>query len=212
MKNFNKAFSMLELVFVILVIGIIASLSIPRLDRDRTQEAADMLLSNIRYTQHMAMIDYRHDVNNATWQRSLWNISFESCSGSNIFVNIGADKDYSGGISKDESVKDPIDGLPMFWTNMTDCSKGGEGQASPNIFITKKFGVTKVTQSGGCTGKSISFDHLGRPYKSLSSVPNYSGYMKKKCTFTFEVDGADDFSIEITPETGYAYIVDQNAS
>jgi len=37
----KNAFTMVELLFVIIVIGILASLAMPRLDRDNKQEASD---------------------------------------------------------------------------------------------------------------------------------------------------------------------------
>ena len=70
---FKNAFTMLELVFVIVVLGIIAAIAMPRIDRDRTQEAADSILADIRYAQHMAMADYRQQsigTNANQWQRS----------------------------------------------------------------------------------------------------------------------------------------------
>ncbi|MGD9717776.1 MAG: type II secretion system protein, partial [Sulfurimonadaceae bacterium] len=50
----KKAFTMLELVFVIVVIGILAAVIIPRMDRDNASEAAIELQSQIRYAQHLA--------------------------------------------------------------------------------------------------------------------------------------------------------------
>ena len=53
---------MLELVFVIVIIGILAAAIIPRMDRDSIYEASEQLLSHIRYTQHLAMTDNIYDV------------------------------------------------------------------------------------------------------------------------------------------------------
>ena len=57
----KKAFTMLELVFVIVVAGIIAAVVIPNTKTNPAQEAAIQLLSHIRYTQHLAMVDDKYD-------------------------------------------------------------------------------------------------------------------------------------------------------
>jgi len=56
MRN-KSAFTMIELILVIVVLGILAALAMPRVDRDSRQEAADNILSAIRYTQHLALMD-----------------------------------------------------------------------------------------------------------------------------------------------------------
>ena len=207
---------MIELVMVIVVLGIMAAVAIPRMERDRTQEAADAILSNIRYAQHMAINDYRENPMKNNWQRSFWQMNIESCANSSgLFLQVGADKDYGKDISRAESAIDPANGKPMFWKNTDSCTNGGDDTVSENIFITKKFGVKSITGSGACKDiQHIGFDHMGRPHVSFSnsSTPDYSSYMKTPCTFTFEVEDDDDFSITIEPETGYAYIVNQHAS
>ena len=67
----KKAFTMLELVFVIVVIGILAAAIIPSTRTNPAQEAAIQLLSDIRYTQHLAMIDDKYGQNtpgNVDWK------------------------------------------------------------------------------------------------------------------------------------------------
>lgn len=53
----KKAFTMIELVFVIVIVGIISVMIAPSFDRNNLREAADQLVSHIRYTQHLAMMD-----------------------------------------------------------------------------------------------------------------------------------------------------------
>lgn len=72
----RKAFTMLELVFVIVVIGILAAAIIPSTRTNPAQEAAIQLLSHIRYTQHLAMIDDKYDAANPTWFQERWQIAF----------------------------------------------------------------------------------------------------------------------------------------
>jgi len=217
--HFKYAFTMIELVFVIVVLGIIAAVAIPKVDRDRTQEAADSILADIRYAQHMAMVDFRQQsigTNATQWQRSFWQIKIESCGNdTGFFVSIGADKDYGGDINTGEAAIDPSNGKPMFWRNTVDCAPGDDlSSASENIFITKKFGVTAINVTGTGCSQHIGFDHLGRPHSGFSSStsPDYSTYLKNSCTFTFTVKDSDNFSIIVQPETGYAQIVGQEDS
>ncbi len=218
-KNFiqkRSAFTMIELVLVIVVLGILASVAMPRLDRDLKQEAADNILSNIRYSQHLALTDFKHDFKEMKWHRTFWKMSIESCgSSTGLFTTVGSDMNYGKDIDKVEAAIDPTNGKPMFWTNTDSCEKGGDGTVSENIFITKKYGVQSVTGSNGCSGvQHIGFDHLGRPHVSFSgsNAPDYSTYMSTACTFTFTMSDNDTFAITIEPETGTAFIVGQDAS
>jgi len=213
----SPAFTMLELIFVIIVVGILAALAIPRIDRDLKQEAADTILSNIRYTQHLALMDNKHKFDDPKWHRRFWRIVFGTCStGMNDhFFMIGTDDNMTGStngyFSKEEAALDPVNGKPLFWKNGVDCSHGGDGTVSENIFISKKFGIIGITPSGGCTSKYIGFDHLGRPHVNFgnSSVPNYSTVMSQICTLTFTMSDGSNFQINITPQTGSASIVGQ---
>ena len=223
LKMKRVAFTMLELVFVIVVLGILAALAMPRLDRDLKQEAADHILSNIRYTQHLALTDNKHKFDKAKWQQRFWRIVFSTCSGTDRYFMVGTDdnmEDASNAFfDQNESALDPRTGKPLFWTNGQDCSNGGDGTVSEDVFISKKYGITAVTSSGSCsnTAKSmghIGFDNLGRPHYgfSNSSQPNYASIISTKCTFTFTMSDGDTFSIDIEPETGYAFIVGQTGS
>lgn len=212
----RSAFTMIELVFVIIVLGILAALSLPRLDRDIKQEAADSILSDIRYTQHLALMDDKHKFDNPNWQKAFWKVSFESCgSGTGLFTSIGSDMDYLGDISKDEAAIDPANGNPMFWTNTVSCANGGDGTVSDRIFLTKRFSIESIAGTGGCEDlQHIGFDRLGRPHVSFSdsTIPDYASYMPTACTFTFSMSDGNTIAVRIESETGYAYIVGQEDS
>jgi len=211
--QFNKAFTILELVLVIVVVAILAALSIPRLDRDIAQEASDTILSDIRYTQQMAVNDFKQDFTDNKWQKGFWKISFEKCSDNGYFIMIGTDMDHEGDIDREEAALDPTNGKPFFWENTSDCEDGGDGTVSEHIFLTKKYGVKNVESSGSCAGKKfIAFDQLGRPQTTLSDDPTYVGYANSVCTFTFTMSDDSTISVNILPETGYAYIDGQEDS
>jgi len=213
----KPAFTMLELVFVIVVLGILAALAIPRLDRDRKQEAADNILSSIRYTQHLALLDDKHKFDNANWQRRFWHLYFGTCE-SKAFYAVGSDDNMTGStnarVANTEAALDPRNGKKLWANDGVSCNGTLPGtELSPSIFIGKKYGINTIAGDPGCNNnKYIGFDHLGRPYASLfsnSAKPNDAGLITSTCTFTFTMEDSSTFKITIQPETGYAQIVGQ---
>jgi len=208
----TKAFTMLEVIMVIIVLGILASLAMPRLERDLKQEAADSILSDIRYTQHLALMDDMHEFDDPKWQRKFWRIDFSTCNdGSGLFYRIGSDSDKSGGgFSGTESAIDPINKKVLYATNTT-CNASG---SNPNIFLGTKYSVSNVDATQCNNTKHIGFDHLGRLHQSFSNsnTPNYASYLNQACIFKFTLSNGNTFSINIAPETGYAHIVTQDDS
>ena len=212
----TKAFTMIELVFVIVVLGILAALALPRMDRDLRQEAADNILSSIRYTQHLALNDDKTDPFVGDWQKSLWTIRFAS---DGDHYTIGSDTNRLGNINKTEAAIDPINGKYMYNNTATP-----QNDESPNIFLNKKYGITTIAITAGCgnpAGTAIStlhiaFDNLGRPFRGVSGATNnYDRYVTQDCNLTFSAANAfpgNPIVITISRETGYAYIVGEEDS
>jgi len=221
---------MIELVFVIVILGILASLAMDRIDRDLKQEAATTILSHIRLAQQLALRDNKHrSDNDVKWQTAYWQFSMEAC-GDDIAYKVGSDISLGGsvnGLSKAESAINPVDGKYIF---SDDCQNLATDE-TPSVLLSKKFGILKsgVTSSGGCDRNQILFDYLGRPhsenttYSSSSNTINNPKYfntiMQKDCNFTFTLqtdqdnDGFDDnFTITIEAETGHSFIVGQENS
>ena len=72
----KRAFTMIELVFVIVVVGILAAVMIPKLNRNGSREAATQILTHIRYTQHLAMQDDKYSATEKRWAKQRWTIAF----------------------------------------------------------------------------------------------------------------------------------------
>ena len=214
----RRAFTMIEGVMAIVVIGILAALSLPRLDRDLKQEAADNVLSAIRYTQHLALADDQQSFNNPKWQQKFWHIYFGTCNGKTYYA-IGSDENNessnNGRVDFTESAIDPANGK-RFWAQDGNCAGSYNlNDLSPNVFIGKKYGITGYTTSGGCTKSYLGFDHLGRPYSdkfTQSNTPDCDGYMTSPCQINFTMSDGSSFTVQIEPETGYAYIVGESNS
>ena len=214
----KKAFTMIELVLVIVVIGILAALAIPRMERDLRQEAADNILSAIRYTQHLALMDDKHKFNKPKWERRYWRLYFGTCEGK-AFYAVGSDDNMDGStnarVDNTEAALDPANGKLMWAHDAGACSGSlPSNRISPSVLIGKRYGITGVTATGGCAGaKHIAFDHLGRPHHgtefSNAETPVHAGYVSSRCVFTFTLEEGDDIILNIEPETGYAYIIGQ---
>lgn len=200
----KHAFTMMELVFVIVVIGILAATIIPRLERDTLYEAGEQLLSHIRYTQHLAMIDNVYDDKDVDWYRSMWQIKFSDCSGSGIYYVVYSDKDQAGNADEVETAIDPTSHKRLY--SSTSCTANDRYESS--VILTDEYGLDDVILEGGCfskngnTNKYVAFDHMGRPFFSVTSA---SDVVTTPCAITI-VDGDENATITITPETGYAHI------
>ena len=222
---------MIELVFVIVVLGILASLAMDRMDRDIKQEASETILSHIRLAQQMALRDNKHrSDNNRKWQKAYWRFEYRACNGTSNTewtYRVGSSIDLGLHIDKDESAVNPMDGKYLY-TNGS--CKNLASNESPTVLLTKKFGIHNISLTGcaipsGSTtsAKQIAFDYLGRPHRGVGGYNSVSKQFTKKvrtdCKLTFTLsideddDGVDDtFSIIIERETGHSYIEGQRAS
>lgn len=202
MKRF--AFTMLELVFVIIVIGILAVLAMPNFTTNPLQQAAEQVAAHIRYTQHLAMTENKFDPTDSTWYASLWRIRFyESGTPDNYYYTVFSDRDKQSdadyGTGKKEIAVDPLTGI-----NMHDAND------NHNMDLTGTFGISNITSSCDNGWIEIFFDFLGRPYVhsvTTGTNPPYSGLLTVPCTITLEHKTDGNATITIQPETGYVSVV-----
>jgi len=206
----KKAFTLIELTFTILIIGILANLAIPHIKRDLIHEASTNILSDIRYTQHLAVIDNKHSFNHPTWQRKWWKIGFQRCtkkSGGGWFQTVSSDLDMKGDIDAKESAKDPSNGLDMDIAGNQCQAKG----INPRMLLSKSYSITKISKNTKCNKNNmyIGFDYLGRPHSGYlgSKQPDYASYISENCILTFTLSSGNSFQIQISTETGYAFII-----
>ncbi len=179
----KKAFTMLELVFVILVVGILAAMIAPNFQGNSLREAADQVISHIRYTQHLAMMDDKYNPNSKYWYRQRWQIAFSTAHQTKSYyifsdspsVSTGAyDGNPSANIdyTKVEVARNSLDNNKyLIGVTNSNFDNSSAEKLSPNLDIGKKYGIVGVKMSGGTgsTVKRILFDNIGRPYRGTGS-------------------------------------------
>ncbi|MEA3373238.1 MAG: type II secretion system protein [Campylobacterota bacterium] len=179
----KSAFTMLELVFVIVVIGILAAAIIPRMDRDTVYEASEQLLSHIKYTQHLAMTDNVYDDTDANWFQNRWLITFDA-----------GNETYS--ISKGTGTSYALDPLTKQEIDGTD-----------DYDLDNKYSATidldYPTGTAAADPFTLVFDHLGRPHSGVGG--SVSNILANDLNITITASG-ETANIIVIQETGYSYI------
>ena len=223
----KRAFTMIELIFVIVVVGILAAIMIPKLNRNASREAANQIITHIRYTQHLAMQDdkYENFISNQSkpWFKLRWGITFnetslKECSIDKPGVNswkysVFFDKSLSGNINSENEVANDIykSGklLSGGWRGISPevCKK-----INKELNIEKRFGVTLVEFKDGCSGmQTINFDEMGRPMRVASTTSGgakrpYDRLLKKDCKITITDKRGNQTTIIIEKESGFTSI------
>ena len=216
----KKAFTLLEFIFVIVIIGILAAIIIPRTDSNNLQKAAIQLVSHIRYTQHLAMIDDKFRINDSNWYKKRWQIAFHNGNDTNNKWSYSIFSDSSGSSTGSADLVEiainplNIDKKLTGGTNGTSLIHTGDIEATTNMNLGEAYDIDSIVFSSDCSfsgSQKIAFDHQGRPLKGAfenytSAYHSSSRIIQDTCSITLYSNGAN-ITINIEPETGYTYIL-----
>jgi prepilin-type N-terminal cleavage/methylation domain-containing protein len=214
----KKAFTMMELVFVIVVIGILAAVVIPREGSDRLHEAALQVISHIRYTQHLAIVDDKFDANDANWFKKRWQIIFSNSAYTDDKPAYTIFSDTSGTASgnpdQSEIAVSPFNSSKVLSGGHSGTidfrTDAGKRVATKEMNLGATYGIGSYLLTGGCSGARVAFDHLGRPISGnlSSTTTSYQAgrLITQRCDIVL-ADSERNVTIAIEPETGYAHIL-----
>jgi prepilin-type N-terminal cleavage/methylation domain-containing protein len=208
----KRGFTLIELIFVIIIIGILSAVLAPKFDRPTLRQAANQIVSHIRYTQHLAMVDNKFNPTDKWWFRKRWRIYFDKDTKNRFGYTIYSESSNYV-VNKVEVAHNPQNTKTL----LTGISGGDidEEDITKSLRIGDKYGIKDVTLYGICGGNQLMFDYIGRPY-SLSratSIPNSTQGLiwrattsNTKCNLRLRNFDDKEIIIEIEPETGYAHI------
>ena len=225
----KKALTLIELVFVIAIVGILSVVLAPNFQRDTLQEAANQIVSHIRYTQHLAMMDNKFSNSDANWFKGRWQIHFYNNPGTGNEWSYTIFSDSEGNHTNNpdpiEIARNPLNSSKYLTggTSGAGLIQNNNSKATHELSLKSKFGILDVEFSGGCRSNVnyLSFDNMGRPFNSFPTSapyevasPGWHKLLQSSCIIDLcvvddcSVASSDDkISIQIEPETGYAHIL-----
>ncbi|HBK1732666.1 TPA: prepilin-type cleavage/methylation domain-containing protein [Campylobacter jejuni] len=221
-----KAFSLLEFVFIILILGIVFNLGSLYLKKDNLLEGAIQILNDIQYTQSLAMMQEGIRVDELAiakreWYKSRWQLYFINSAATNyeqtytIFLDKNGDGNANLGkteINIDREIAvDIINPKKLMNSGQSGVIDKSDSKTTQRFNIFKKFGIKKVEFKGSCRGSTrIVFDERGRLYSPLrTSQGVYDKNLAKTnqdCIIRLSSIQANQICIIVNPLSGFAYI------
>lgn len=230
----KKAFTLIELVFVMVVLAILAFALWPTKQPTQALEAARQIVAHIRYTQHLALNDDKFATHTDTdgtggniaidWYKRLWRITFSNigavrgCKSGGwryaVYQNIAGDLSDSGQPNgANEAARNPAQAGKV----LSACYSGLSTNTSDELNLQQTYKITNIDFSDFATDSRIQgiiFDELGRAYPNGNwTVPydNRRAFRFSEGDISFgrirlSAEDGSRANILVFGETGYACV------
>lgn len=228
----KKAFTLVELIFVVVVIGILAFALWPTKQPTQALEAARQIVAHIRYTQHLALNDDKFATHTDTggtssiakdWYKRLWRITFSNITADkdckiggwryavyqNIAGDLLSDKGQPNGTI--EAARNPAQAGKV----LSACYPGLSTNISDELNLSQTYKIKNIDFSELAEGgkiQGIIFDELGRTYPRGEWDAPYDDsrkFSQDNGSFGRIILSAKDGSVAkilVFAETGYACV------
>lgn len=230
-KTLTHAFTLIEIVFVLLIGGIIAYMSFSNVAPDPLRVVSNQIIRHINYARHLAIKEEKFDPQehyyanspqsdtkyNGFFFRSYWSFRFANNGSTGVgwAYAVYSDTDRNSNIdmvNHTEATTDPLSQKYLdYGQNYTDATKINE-----QTRIEQKYGINSVTFTNcqNTTSDSINFrfNNLGQVFVKTyrpSQGTNYSPYQSRlmqDCLITLTHISGRKATITLTPETGFSYL------
>ncbi|QOR01606.1 pilus assembly FimT family protein [Campylobacter sp. 2014D-0216] len=222
----KTAFTLVELVFVCVILSILFSISYFYFKPNYLRLGAEQILNDIKYTRHLALIqnDFRakeFNIAKREWYKAKWQLYFirsKSATNNEQTYTIFLDKNGDGNanIGKHMINKDREIAVDLINPNIL-MNSGQSGVINQNDFkanikynIEKSYGIVKVLFEGACKGTTrLIFDDYGRlytPLKNANRSYDKLSSLDNDCIIKLSNYQDQHLCIVIDPFSGYAYI------
>ncbi len=203
MKKTKKSFTLIELLFTIILVSIVSGIIYSKIKTSKLDLAVNRIILYLNYTKYLASIENQYDVTDSKWFKKLWTFKFQRCRSSvtGLYFIVYSDKDTDGYIDKIETAIDPLNSRHLYSSNWCN-----EKSSSNNkyVLLSNEYNIVSVDVSCNNTSSlgQISFDQYGRIYSKLSNG-EYSNEIEQDCIITLKDKNNDQKSIKISANTAY---------
>ena len=115
----KKAFSLLELLLIISLLGFLYTAFIPKTQINKIDELTNRLVLYLKQTRYQSLINDKYNNTDDYWHKKRWTLKFFRCRESvgGIYYSIYSDNNASGHPSIEDSLKDSLSLKNIYSTN-----------------------------------------------------------------------------------------------
>lgn len=221
----KKAFTLIEVIFIIVVVGILSTIAISRFNSKDLLRGAEMVARDIEYVKHLAVIDdnrvpndmiQKHENNSNFWAITFIGIGNEPKM--SIFKYTNPSINYG---TVQTAVVDYLDKEKFLTLTVRDGKDddiidGSVIKTSSRVHLKKTYSINRIDNNdcllrdyGGNNTplNTILFNEEGVPYVANSGKGSFSYLQKLQNICTLKIKaGSDTKCIDIYPETGYVKV------
>ena len=195
----KKAFTMLEMVFVVVMLGVMAVVAVMYIPQTKLQQAADYMIQNLKYAKSLAQTDDRYfamrdsSINNYSdqqaqyWQAGMWQVQFHFGGGVtknsySVYADTArpnaATTNFDGRpMSGDLIAKDPQNKTCLSGYSQNNLPSECENNISKDVRLEETYDVVfdNITLPDTCKETNtarVYFDNDGMPYCGKVNVAN----------------------------------------
>lgn len=209
----RKAFSMLEMVFILVMLGVMAAVSVMYIPQTKLQQAADYMLQNIKYTKSLAQTDDRffamqdnsmgqYNENQARfWQAGMWQVQFHLTGNTtahsySIYADTArnaATTNFDGRpMSGDIIAKDPHSKACLSGYSANNLPAECKDNIAKEVRLKETYDVTidRIDIQQGCNETNtarIYFDNAGMPYCGKVNINGNQSTLPKRLTDSVKI-------------------------
>ena len=208
MKSYKNSFTLIEIIFVLVLLAIINSQVSLKNNISKLKLAKQQLVLHLKYLRYIAMIDNKYDSLDPLWFRKRWTLKFLNCKSTigGYYYIIFSDENKNGYISKSETLRDPLSDNYIY---SYQCNQDTLYDKSKFVLLTQKYDIQdiKISCNATSTVGQLSFGYDGNVYSRLSNndFESYKFKVINLCTIKFKDSYNNEEKITIVPNTGQIY-------